>query len=111
MDDLEKIRQQKLRELQERQAASQQDEDAAARQAEAQDAAIERILQQVLDEEARSRLLRIRLSRPEFAEQVTRQLVSLAQSGRLSRRLGDADLRALLQQLSPQERDINITRK
>lgn len=111
MDDLERIRQQKLRELQERQAHAQQQEDQAAQQQAQQDAAIERILAQVLDGDAMARLTNIRLARPDFASQVTRQLVSLAQSGRLTRRLGDADLRALLQQLTPKERDINITRK
>ena len=111
MDDLERLRQAKLRELQERQAQGQAQEDASAQQAAAQEAAVERVLMQILDEEARSRLTRIRLSRPEFAAQVTKQLVALVQSGRLDRRLGDADLRAVLAQLTPKDRDIHITRK
>ncbi|MGB1586021.1 MAG: DNA-binding protein [Thermoplasmatota archaeon] len=113
MDDLERLRQERLRELQAQQAqASESDaQDAAAEQAAAQEAAIERLLGQILDEDARSRLTRIRLSRPEFADQVTKQLVSLAQTGRIQRRLGDTELRAILAQLTPQQRDINITRK
>lgn len=114
MDDLERLRQERLRELQAQQAAGQesaQDQAAAQQAAAEQEAALERLLGQLLDEEARSRLTRIRLSRPEFADQVTKQLVALAQSGRLNRRLGDNELRAILAQLTPQQRDINITRK
>jgi programmed cell death protein 5 len=118
MDDLEALRQKRLRELQAQQAkaaASAQDPDAAAladAQAAAQEqAALERVLQQILDSEARERLTRIRLSRPELADAVTRQLVALAQQGRLTRRLTDADLRAILAQVPSDGRDIKITRK
>ena len=77
----------------------------------AEAAAVERVLQQILDSEARERLTRIRLSRPELADAVTRQLVTLAQQGRLQRRLTDADLRTILAQVPSDGRDIKITRK
>lgn len=111
------MRRKRLAELQARQAqgaASAQDPDAsaqAARDAAAQNAAVERLLQQILEPEARERLTRIRMSRPDFAAQVTQQLVSLAQSGRLARRLSDDDLKQVLAQLTPPDRDISITRK
>lgn len=118
MDDLEALRQKRLRELQAQQqrrtAAAGQDPAAAeqaAAEAAAQEAALERVLQQVLDSEARERLTRIRMSRPELADAVTRQLVALAQQGRLARRLTDADLRAILAQVPSDGRDIKITRK
>ena len=117
MDDLEALREKRLRELQAQRArASDQDPDAQAQasaQAAAQEqAAMERVLQQILDSEARERLTRIRMSRPELAEAVTRQLVTLAQQGRLARRLTDADLRTILAQVpSDSGRDIKITRK
>ncbi len=107
MDDLEAIRQRKLRELQARQEQDQGQEEAQR----AQEEAVERILQQALDNEARERLERIRMSRPDFAANVIRQLISLASSGRLQRRLTDADLKAILAQLQQPDRDINITRK
>ncbi len=114
MDDLEDIRQRKLQELQRRQAELAASPEAQA-QAEAeraqQEAAVERVLQQIMEPEARERLTRIRMSRPEFAESVTRQLVALAQSGRVARRITDDDLRQMLAQLTPKQRDINITRK
>ena len=117
MDDLEALREKRLRELQAQRArASDQDPDAQAQasaQAAAaeQQAAMERVLQQILDSEARERLTRIRMSRPELAEAVTRQLVTLAQQGRLARQLSDADLRTILAQVPSDGRDIKITRK
>ena len=115
MDDLEALRQRRLAELQARQAqqaGAQQDASAAAAQKAAEeDAAVERILQQILEPEARERLTRIRMSRPELADAVAKQLVTLAQQGRLGRRLTDEDLRALLARIPGQDRDIKITRK
>lgn len=117
MDDLEALRQKRLKELQAQQqaAAPGQDPEATAQasaQAAAQEqAALERVLQQILDSEARERLTRIRMSRPELADAVTRQLVTLAQQGRLARRLTDTDLRTILAQVPSEGRDIKITRK
>lgn len=115
MDDLEALRQKRLRELQEQQAAAAQDpaaaEAAAQQRAADAEAALEAALQQILTPEARERLTRIRMSRPELADVVSRQLVAAAQQGRLPGRIGDDELRRLLSQLQPASRDINITRK
>lgn len=118
MDDLEAARRRRLAELQASQRArappSAQDPEAQAQaeaQAAAQAAAVDRLLQQVLDPEARERLTRVRMSRPDLAAEVTRQVVALAQAGRLARRLTDADLKAALAQLSAGDRDIKITRR
>jgi programmed cell death protein 5 len=115
MDELEAIRQRRLRELQQQQASARDQDRAneahAAAQAEEQAAAIDAFLREVLDSEALSRFTNIRLSRPDFADAVARPLVALAQAGRLPRRLTDADLRSILAQLTPKDRDINITRK
>jgi programmed cell death protein 5 len=109
MDDLEAARRRRLAELQK--GAPAQDPGAAQADARAAEAALERLLQQVLDSEARERLARVRMSRPDLASQVIQQLVALAQSGRLSRPLSDAELKAALAKLSSGDRDIKITRK
>ena len=117
MDDLEELRRRRLAELQaqKRAASSGQDPEAQAqaeaRAAAAEDAAIERLLQQVLEPEARERLTRIRMSRPDMATSLARQLVTLAQQGRIARRITDQELKTLLAQAMPEDRDIKITRK
>ncbi|MEA3189618.1 MAG: programmed cell death protein 5 [Thermoplasmata archaeon] len=116
MDDLEAARRRRLAELQAQQARAAAQDPAAqaqaeARRAAAEEAALERLLQQVLEPEARERLTRIRMSRPDLAAAVANQLATLAQQGRLARRLSDVDLRQVLAQLTPKDRDISITRK
>ncbi|HET6398531.1 MAG TPA: DNA-binding protein [Candidatus Thermoplasmatota archaeon] len=116
MDDLEAIRQRKLQELRSRQAAAGGQDPAAAaaaaqQQAAEQAAALDRLLQQVLESEARERMERVRMSRPDLWLDVARQLAALAQQGRLARRLSDTELRQILGQLTAQDRDIKITRK
>ncbi len=69
------------------------------------------MLRRVLTPEARERLARIRLAKPDVAAAVEQQVLSLAASGRLSRAVDDATLRALLERLMPERRDIRITRR
>ena len=111
MDDLEAARQRKLAELQAQQARAQQDAQAAANRRAQEEAAMDRVLLQILEPEARERLMRIRLSRPDLAADVTKQLVAAAQQGRVARRMTDADLRQVLGHLAGPDRDIKITRK
>ncbi len=116
MDDLDAIREKRLRELEAQQAAAAGQDPAAAEraaqeQAAQEEAAIESFLQQILTSEARERLTRIRMSRPHLADVVTKSLVAAAQQGRLPGRIDDDALRRLLSQAQPGSRDINITRK
>ena len=116
MDDVEALRQRRLQELQAQKARAAAQDPAAQAEAAAQRAAqeaeaVERVLQQVLEPEARERLQLVRMSRPETGAAVARQLVLLAQAGRLQRRVRDDELRAMLQQAASQDRDIRITRK
>jgi programmed cell death protein 5 len=117
MDDLEAARRRRLAELQAAQRARQPAQDpggqaqADAQQAAAEEAALERLLQQVLEPEARERLTLVRMSRPDVAAQVVAQLAAAAQSGRLARRVTDADLKTILAHLAQGDRDIKITRK
>jgi programmed cell death protein 5 len=67
------------------------------------------VLKRIMTDEARERLARIRLVKPEFAQQIENQLISLAQSGRLRSKVDDETLKRLLQQLQP-DREMNIKR-
>jgi len=69
------------------------------------------MLRRVLTPEARERLARIRLAKPEVAQAVEQQVLSLAASGRLTRAVDDVTLRALLERIMPERREINITRR
>jgi programmed cell death protein 5 len=69
------------------------------------------ILRRILTPEARERLGRIRLAKPDVAASVEQQLIALAASGRIQRAVDDATLRALLERIAPERREIHITRR
>jgi programmed cell death protein 5 len=110
-DELEKLRKKRLQELQQ-QTISQEDlaeeEQKQQKQFEEQRKAI---LRTVLTTDARERLGRIKVARPEIAENVENQLIMLAQSGRLKTKVTDEQLQELLKRILPKKRDIKITRK
>jgi programmed cell death protein 5 len=112
--ELAELRKRRIREIQEMQAgAGGAPQYAAAQQAEAErrDAERAEVLRRVLTPEARERLGRIRLAKPEVAQAVEQQVFALAASGRLQRPIDDATLRALLERISPERREIHITRR
>lgn len=69
------------------------------------------VLRRILTPEARERLGRIRLAKPDAAAAVEQQLLSLALSGRLTREIDDATLKAILEKVLPEKREIKITRR
>ena len=110
---LEELRKKKMQELQEQagQGGSpeqQQAEEAAQQRAEQQKQAL---LKQYLTDEARQRLNAVQMSKPDFAEQVERQIVALAQSGRIQGRIDDEKMKALLKELQPESKSFNIRRR
>ena len=109
MDDIEAIRKKKLRDLQQQQMFSQEDfEEAQQKEFEDQK---KLILRAILTDDARERLGRIKAARPEMAENLENQLITLAQSGRLKNKINDEQLRELLSKLLPKKRDITIRRR
>ena len=108
MDDIEAIRKKKLRELQ--QQAYSEDDLQEEQQKELDDQK-KNILRAILTDDARERLGRIKVARPEMAENLENQLIMLAQSGRLKNKINDEQLRELLAKLLPQKRDITIRRR
>jgi programmed cell death protein 5 len=112
--ELDELRRRRLRQLQDEQmAGAGSAQQYAAQQAEMQRREAERaeILRRILSPEARERLGRIRLAKPDIAASVEQQLISLAASGRLQRQVDDATLRSLLERMMPEKRDITITRR
>ena len=107
-DELEEIKRRRLEQMQQQQAGAQYQ--AAQQQAQQQqvDEAKQTILRQILTPDARERLTSLKLARPQLAEQVEMQLISLAQSGRLQTMIDDAKLKALLQQIQPKKREMTI---
>ena len=110
MDDdkeLQEIRRRKLEALEQEQS-QEEVRDERDQQAEQQRQAI---LRQILSTEARERMARLRIARPEFAEAVENQLIMLAQSGQLRTVIDDASLVQILEKLTPEKREINIKRR
>jgi programmed cell death protein 5 len=104
--EIDELRRRKMVELQ-AQAQEQQRQAEARRQFEVQKRAI---VQKILTPEARSRLSNIRAVKPEFAEQVEIQLIQLAQAGRITSQITDAQLKAILDKVVSRKRDVKIRR-
>jgi programmed cell death protein 5 len=104
-EELERIRQKKLAELQD--SVDDQKVERAQERLEAQKQAL---LRTILTTEARQRLTNIRMVRPEFAEQLELQLIQLAQTGRLRTPINDDQLKDILRRMQSQKRDFTIRR-
>lgn len=109
--ELEELRRRKMAELQQSAVQQQAQAQAEAQQRAQQDAARKAILRQILTEEARQRLTRLAMARPEVAQSVEDQLIMLAQSGRVRGQIDDDTLRDLLARIVPAKRDIKIERR
>ena len=110
MDDdaqLEELRRRKMAELQ---AQAQNSEAQAAARAEA-NAQKEVVLRAILEPEARERLTRVRMARPDVAESLENQLLVLYQQGRVRQRIDDETLRQLLARVAPKSRETTIERR
>ncbi len=117
MSDIEEIRRRRMQELQQ-QAAAQQAQQQSSSDAQSQEqmrreleAQKRQAMLQILTPEARSRLANLRLTKPEFVDQIEMQLIQLAQMGRIKSKITDDQLKELLRNVSGQKREINITWK
>jgi len=59
----------------------------------------ETILRSILTEEARERLERLRLVRPELVQAIENQLIILAQSGKITSKITDEQLKMMLKRI------------
>ena len=106
-EELEKIKKKKLQELQQ-QTSYQEQQEAQQKQFEEQK---RMILRSILTTDARERLGRIKVARPEVAENIENQLIMAASGGQLKNKINDEQLRMLLSKAIPKKRDIKIKRK
>ncbi|AET32899.1 DNA-binding protein [Pyrobaculum ferrireducens] len=94
--EIEEIRRRKLEELQKKAELERQAQIAAAQRRAA--------LKQILTPEALARLDNIKVVRPELAEALEQQLISLAASGRVKVPIDDATLKKILESVYSQTR-------
>jgi len=109
-EELENLKKKRLQELQQ-QAAFQQDLEAQEDQKQEFEKQKKMVLVKILTPEARERLGRIKIARPEIVENIEAQLIMLAQSGQLKNKINDEQLRILLSKAIPKKRDIKIKRR
>ncbi len=110
-DRLEELRQKKLEQLQDQQEGGGQAEEAQQRQQQQADAQKKAMLRQHLTDGARKRLNSVRMSKPDFADQVERQVIALAQSGRIQGKIDEDKMKQLLQELTPDQKSFDIKRR
>jgi programmed cell death protein 5 len=108
-EELEKLREEKMEELQEQQDEGA--EEAREAQREQMEAQKKALLRQHLTDGARKRLNTVKMSKPDFGEQVEQQVLTLAQSGRLQGKIDEEKMKQLLQELKPDEQSFDIRRR
>jgi programmed cell death protein 5 len=107
-EELQRLKAQRMAELQARQQQGAEQQRAAA-DAEAQK---QTLMRRLLTPEARLRLANIKMVRSEFGQQLEQELVQLAQTGRVPLPISDDQLKRLLVQIEGRQkkRDISIRR-
>ncbi len=99
-EELERLRQQRMAELQARAAEEQ-----ARRQRELERAAA---LRAILTPEARQRLNNLKLIKPEIAEKVETYLIQVAQTGNVRLPIDDDGLKLILDKIMPKKKETKI---
>ncbi len=103
-EDIEEIRKKKLMELQKRYLEQQKAQEEAIKQEMELEAQLDAIMRRILTPEARERLGRVKLVKPELARQVELVLVQLYQAGQIAEPIDDAKLKRILAQIDARTR-------
>ncbi|WP_048151511.1 DNA-binding protein [Palaeococcus ferrophilus] len=103
-EDIEEIRKKKLLELQKRLAEQQKAQEEQMRQQMELEAQLQAIMRRALEPEARERLARVKLVRPELAQQVELLIAQLYQAGQIREPLSDEKLKRILAQIEARTR-------
>ena len=109
-EELEVLRKKRMQELEAQQQLSTEQAIAQQQKLKEFEEQKKHILRQILTLDARERLARIRLAKPEFVAGVENQLLMLAQSGQLNGQISDQMLQQILRKLTPKPKEIKITR-
>ena len=111
-DEIEKIRNKRLKELQDAASDQQRQQDVEQQQAEAEEAyetQKQSILRSILTEGAKQRLINIKLVKPQMAVAIENQLIQLSQSGRIPGGiLNEQQLLQMLKQIQQGKRESTI---
>ncbi|WP_135536339.1 MULTISPECIES: DNA-binding protein [Halostella] len=109
-DELDELRRKKMEQLKEQQQQGG-NEEAQRRQQQQADAQKQAVLRQHLTDGARKRLNSVKMSKPDFGEKVERQVVALAQSGRIQGKIDEEKMKDLLRELKPDSQSFDIKRR
>jgi len=105
-DELEQIRNRKLRSMQNRMG----DEQRQAQAEQSMENQKQALLAKILTPEARQRLNNLKMVKKDFAENIEMQLIEMAQTGKLPIPLSDVQLKSILIQLQSRKRETTIRR-
>ncbi|WP_099211329.1 DNA-binding protein [Thermococcus henrietii] len=103
-EDIEEIRKRKLMELQKKYLEQQKAQEEAIKQEMELQAQLDAIMRKILTPDARERLGRVKLVKPELARQVELVLVQLYQAGQIREPIDDAKLKKILAQIDARTR-------
>ncbi|MFO8109340.1 MAG: DNA-binding protein [Thermoplasmata archaeon] len=107
-EESEIIKRKKLEQLKNQLEASQTEEDAEDDYKQEKEA----LLRSLLTPEARERLGRVRVARPEVAEGIEQQIMMLAQRGMIKGKIDDDTLKKLLKKITDNQKvDFTIRRR
>jgi programmed cell death protein 5 len=110
-EELEKLREEKMEQLQNQAEEGGDQEEARQAQREQREAQKKAMLRQHLTDEARKRLNTLKMSKPQHGEKVEQQVLALAQSGRIQGKIDDEKMKALLEELKPDQQSFDIQRR
>ena len=106
-EEIEDIKKKKLQQLKQQMDSDELEEE----QEEQMEAQKKAILRKIMTSEARERLARVKMARPEVGESIESQIIMLAQSGRVQGKIDDSTLKKLLKKITNNRKEINIKRR
>ena len=108
-EELEAIRRRKLQHIPQQMTMEGMEE--KTREEELREAQKKLLLRRILTPDARERLGRVRMARPEYADAVEEQLLMLSKRMARDERIDDDTFKNILQRIMPKKREIRIERR